>query len=56
MLQTKRREIYIGYKEEAFYNKGGKALQQVAQSDGRFPVPGESQGQARWGSEQPIKL
>ena len=34
-------------------NKGGEALEQVAQRGGRCPVPGAIQGQAGWCSEQP---
>ena len=36
-----------------FYNKSGEALAQVAQRGGECPVPGDAQGQAGWGSEQP---
>jgi len=28
-------------------------LEQVAQRGGRYPIPGNIQGQAEWGSEQP---
>jgi len=33
-FQTKRVEIWIGYKESVFYNKGDEVLEQVAQSPG----------------------
>ena len=36
-----------------FYSKGGEALAQVAQRGGGCPIPGDTQGQAGWGSEQP---
>ena len=36
-----------------FYDKGGKALEQVAQRGGGCPTPGDTQGQAGWGAEQP---
>ena len=39
--------------EEVFYNTGGEALAQVAQWGGGYPIPGDTQGQAGWGSEQP---
>ena len=31
-------------------------MEQVAQKDGGCPVPGDTQGQAGWGSEQPDLL
>ena len=40
-------------KEEVFYNEGGEALGQVAQRGGRYLVPGDIQGEAGPGSEQP---
>ena len=46
---------YTGYKEEAFYSKGDEALAQVVQRDGGCPIPGDTQGQAGWGSEQLIQ-
>jgi len=39
--------------EEIFYNEGGETIEQVAQRDGRCPIPGNIQGQAGSGSEQP---
>lgn len=41
------------YEEEAFPNKGGKTLAQVIQGGGDCPIPGNTQGQAGQGSEQP---
>mgnify|MGYP001853027772 CR=1 FL=1 len=38
---------------KTFYNKGGEALEQVAQRGGGSPVPGDIQGQAGWDSEHP---
>ena len=38
---------------EAFYTQGGEALTQVAQRGGGYPVPGDTQGQAGEGCEQP---
>ena len=35
-----------------FHDKGGKALEQVAQGGGGCLVPGDIKGQAGWGSEQ----
>ena len=37
-FQTKRGEIYTGYKEEVFHNEGGEALAQVDQRDGGCPL------------------
>ena len=39
--------------EEVFYNTGGEALAQVAHKGDECPIPGDTQGQAGWGSEQP---
>jgi len=36
-----RGETDIGYKEEVFYGECGEALEQVAQSGGGCPIPGE---------------
>ena len=36
-----------------FYGKGGEALEQVAQRYRGCPIPGDIQGQAGQGSEQP---
>jgi len=36
-----------------FYDEGCETLQQVAQRGGRCPIPGNIQGQAGLGSEQP---
>ena len=36
-----------------FYSKGGETLEQVALRGGGCPVPGDVQGQAGQGSEQP---
>jgi len=36
-----------------FYSEGGEALEQVGQRCGGCPVPGDVQGQAGSGSEQP---
>ena len=46
-------KIQTTYKEEIFYNESGETLRQVAQRGGRCPTPGNIQGQAGWGSEQP---
>jgi len=35
-----------------FHDKGGKALEQVAQGGGGCSIPEDIQGQAGWGSEQ----
>jgi len=36
-----------------FSDEGGETLAQVAQRDGRCPIPGNIQGQIGRGSEQP---
>ena len=49
----KLKEIQTGYKEEVSYCKGGEALEQVAQRYGGCSIPGDTQRQDGWGSEQP---
>ena len=41
------------YKEEIFCKEGGETLTQIAQRGGRCLNPGNIQGEAGWGSEQP---
>lgn len=53
MTSNCKRKIQIGYKEKVFQDKGGEALAHIAQRSGACPVPGDAQGQARQGSEQP---
>ena len=50
-FQTKRGQIYTGYKKEVFYNKGGEIQGQVAQSGCGCPILGDIQGRAGPGSE-----
>lgn len=35
-----------------FYTEGYEILEKVAQRGGRFPTPGNIQGQVEWGSKQ----
>lgn len=44
LIQTKRGEIWTGYKEDVFYSKGCEALTQVAQRGGGLPIPADIQG------------
>lgn len=44
LIQTKRGEIWTGYKEDVFYSKGCEALTQVAQRGGGLPTPAGIQG------------
>ena len=53
-LQTKSGERETRYKEEVFYCKSGEAL--VAQRGGGCPIPGDTEGQAGWGSEHLMEL
>jgi len=47
-------EIYSGYKEEVFCDKGSEAVEQVARG-GMVPLnPGDIQGQTGWGFEHPM--
>ena len=50
-FQTKRWEIYVGYRKKPFYDKGSEALEQVAWSGGGCPVLRDIQSQAVQGSE-----
>ena len=43
-------------RKKFFYNEGGEALEQVVQRSGGCPIPGDSQGQAGWGSEHLMEL
>jgi len=45
--------IKTGYKAEIFCNEGGETLEQIAQRGSGGPIPGNVQGQAGQGSEQP---
>jgi len=49
----KLKEGKFRYKDENFYSEGGETLAQVAWRGGRCPIPGDIQGQAGRGSEQP---
>ena len=49
----KIKEERFRLKEKLFYSKGGEASEQVAQSGGGCPVPGNFQGLARPSSEHP---
>jgi len=42
----------IRYKEEVFYKESGETLEHVAQKGGRWPIPGNIQGQVGWCLEQ----
>ena len=53
VVSSYKGKIYTGYKEEVLCNKGGEALEQVAQRGGGSPILGDSQGQAGWGFEYP---
>jgi len=50
-LEEGRFRLDMG-KKFVFYSQSGEALAQVAQRDGEYPVPGDIQDQAGWGSEQ----
>jgi len=39
--------------KEIFYQEGGETMEQIAQRGSGVPVPGDIQGQAGRGSEQP---
>ena len=41
------------YREEIFYSEGGETVGEVAQRNGRCPIPGNIPGQHGRGSEQP---
>jgi len=53
---TKKGKIYTGYKDEAFYNKGGEALAQVAQRGSGSHIPGDIQDQDEPGFEHLVEL
>ena len=43
----------LDMRKKFFYSKDSEALAQVAQRGGGCPIPGDIEGQAGWGSEQP---
>jgi len=43
----------LDIRKKFFYSEGGETLAQVAQRDGRCPIPGNIQGQVGRGFEQP---
>jgi len=43
-------------KEEIFYGEGGETAEQVAKRGCRCPIPGNIEGQAGQGSEQPYSV
>ncbi|KAK4818261.1 hypothetical protein QYF61_009966 [Mycteria americana] len=51
--KLKQGRFRLDIRKAFFYNEGGETLQQVAQRGGRCPIPGNIQGQAGQGSEQP---
>jgi len=48
--------IGLDIRKVSFHNKGDETLAQVAQRGGRYPIPGNIQGQVGRGSEQLIEL
>jgi len=52
MVSSSKR-FWVRYKEKIFYSEGGEALEQVVQRGIRCSIPGDIQGQAGPGSEQP---
>jgi len=45
--------MYTRDQKDIFHSEGGETQEQVAQRSGRCPIPGNIQGQAGGGSEQP---
>jgi len=52
-FKLKEGRFTVHIRQKFFYDKSGEALEQVAQIGGECPIPGDSQGQAGRGSEQP---
>ncbi|KAK4830639.1 hypothetical protein QYF61_012482 [Mycteria americana] len=52
-FKLKEGRFRLDKRKKFFYNGDGETLEQVGQRDGRFPIPGNIQGQVGWGSEQP---
>jgi len=52
-FQLKVGRFRVDTRKTIFYNGGGETLDQVAHRGGGCPIPGNIQGQAEWGSEQP---
>ena len=52
-FKAKEGRFRLDIRKDFFYHEGGETLAQVAQRGGRCPIPGNIQGQAGRGSEQP---
>lgn len=52
-LQTEREGFKLGVGKTNLHCEGGETLVQVAQRSYGCPIPGNVQGHAGWGSEQP---
>jgi len=52
-LKLKEDRFKLDIRNTLFYSEGSVTLAQVAQRGGRCPIPGNIQGQAGQGSEQP---
>jgi len=52
--KLKERRFRLHIKKKFFYSKAGAALAQVAQRGSGCPIPGDTPGQAGWGSEHLI--
>jgi len=52
-FKLKESRFRLDIRKNLFYDEGGETLERVAQRGGRCPIPGNIQGQAEWGSDQP---
>ena len=52
-FKLREKRFRLGMRKKGFYNQGGETLAEVDQRGGGCPIPGDTQGQAGWGSEQP---
>jgi len=52
-FKLKGGRFIVDIRRKFSYNKDGETLEQVLQRGGRCPIPGSSQGQVGWDSEQP---
>jgi len=55
-FKLKESGFTLDIRKKFLYDEGGETLAQVAQRGGRCPIPGNIQGQAGQGSEQPDLL
>ena len=55
-FKLREKRFRLGMRKKGFYNQGGETLAEADQRGGGCPIPGDTQGQAGWGSEHLMEL